>query len=88
VGFPFETNRGENRTLSSRAGSAGVNGIVVNFDSCNVLFSLVTEPLISRFHCLNIHPALLPAFKGMGAVDRPIEGSCRFLGATLHMADR
>jgi phosphoribosylglycinamide formyltransferase-1 len=48
---------------------------------------LVTEPLLSDFKLLNIHPALLPAFKGIGAVRLAREFGVRYFGATLHVAN-
>lgn len=48
---------------------------------------LVTEPLLSDFKLLNIHPALLPAFKGIGAVRMAHEAGVRYFGATLHVAN-
>lgn len=47
---------------------------------------LVTPPLLDRLPILNIHPALLPAFKGMNAVRQAREAGVRFFGATLHVA--
>lgn len=46
---------------------------------------IVSEALYARVPCLNIHPALLPAFKGMTAIDEARQGLVRFLGATLHL---
>lgn len=48
---------------------------------------LVTAPLLDRFTVLNIHPSLLPAFKGLNAVDAARRSGARFFGATLHVAD-
>jgi phosphoribosylglycinamide formyltransferase-1 len=48
---------------------------------------LVTEPLLGSVPVLNIHPSLLPAFPGMKGVRQAYEAGCRFLGATLHVAD-
>ena len=48
---------------------------------------LVTEPLLSRHTILNIHPALLPAFKGFGGVSQALNYGVKFFGATLHVAN-
>jgi len=62
-------------------------------DSCRVdyvlmLFSrLVTKELYSQLPTLNIHPSLLPAFAGFGAVKKARSTGVCFLGATLHLAD-
>lgn len=58
------------------------------FDFVLMFFGrLVTEPLLSRFLLLNIHPGLLPAFKGKSAVRQAANGGVRFFGATLHIAN-
>ena len=36
---------------------------------------------------LNIHPSLLPVFKGQGALNKVYELKVRFLGASLHVVD-
>ncbi len=33
---------------------------------------------------LNVHPSLLPAFKGLHTHERAIEAGCRFTGCTIH----
>jgi phosphoribosylglycinamide formyltransferase 1 len=54
-------------------------------DCVIMLFSrLVSSDLFSVVPTLNIHPALLPAFKGIGAVNQAYKACSRFLGATLH----
>ena len=45
---------------------------------------LVTSDLYFNFPTLNIHPALLPAFKGIGAVRQALDFGSKFIGATLH----
>jgi len=46
---------------------------------------LVTNNIFRRIRTLNIHPALLPAYKGLGALNRAIKDKVRFVGATLHV---
>ena len=46
---------------------------------------LVSADLFLRFPTLNIHPALLPAFKGMNAVGQVLDAGVKFMGATLHL---
>ena len=48
---------------------------------------ILTKDLFVRYPCLNIHPALLPAFRGVNAVEQFIQSGAKFMGATLHMID-
>jgi phosphoribosylglycinamide formyltransferase 1 len=47
----------------------------------------VASPLIDEVRVCNIHPALLPAFPGLHAVEHAISAGVRILGATLHRVD-
>jgi phosphoribosylglycinamide formyltransferase-1 len=47
---------------------------------------LVTDALYRRVPALNVHPSLLPAFRGFGPVEATRQAGARFLGATLHVA--
>ncbi len=47
---------------------------------------LVGPELYELLPTFNIHPSLLPAFPGFGALDGAIERDVRFVGATLHLA--
>lgn len=50
---------------------------------------LVTPALLSRFpdRVINIHPALLPAFKGLDAQRQATEYGVKIAGATVHLVD-
>lgn len=48
---------------------------------------ILTKDLFMRYPCLNIHPALLPAFRGVNAVEQFIQSGAKFMGATLHIID-
>lgn len=58
---------------------------------CGVVLLFFTRIVGPALHqaipCLNIHPSLLPAFSGFGALRRAHEARVRFLGATLHQAN-
>ena len=47
---------------------------------------ILTDGFVSRWRdrLINIHPALLPAFKGLHTHERAIEAGVRFTGCTIH----
>jgi phosphoribosylglycinamide formyltransferase-1 len=49
---------------------------------------LIGPELFARIPCCNVHPALLPAFPGLGSVKQAWSSGARFLGATLHFVDQ
>ncbi|MEW5788392.1 MAG: formyltransferase family protein [Pseudomonadota bacterium] len=55
--------------------------------TCLFFSRLVSSDLFARGICLNIHPSILPAFPGFGAVRRTLESGSRFMGATAHLTD-
>ena len=56
---------------------------------CVLLFflRLVTEDLFKTYPTFNVHPSLLPAFRGFQPLGRALEAGVRFFGATLHLVD-
>jgi phosphoribosylglycinamide formyltransferase-1 len=51
--------------------------------------ALLTPPFIGRFpdRILNVHPSLLPAFAGIGAIAQAIEHGVKVVGVTVHLVD-
>lgn len=50
---------------------------------------LLTGPLLERYRhrILNFHPSLLPAFKGLHAVEEALSSGVRYIGTTVHFID-
>ncbi|MBF9031659.1 hypothetical protein HKCCE3408_14760 [Rhodobacterales bacterium HKCCE3408] len=61
----------------------------VNSVDTIVLFftRLVTRALFERGRCINLHPSLLPAFPGFGALNAAWTSGTRLVGATAHEVD-
>ncbi len=47
----------------------------------------VSSPLIDKKNVWNIHPALLPSFRGLNGVKDALAAGVRVIGATLHHVD-
>ncbi|MEA2193568.1 MAG: phosphoribosylglycinamide formyltransferase 1 [Solirubrobacteraceae bacterium] len=75
---------GEREEFSRRAAqeltSASVAYVLLYFNR------LVSADLYEAVPTYNIHPSLLPAFPGFGALQSARERDVRFVGATLHLA--
>ena len=53
-----------------------------------LLFSRIVSPdLFKIIPLLNIHPSLLPAFRGMNSISRQLKAKVCILGATVHMVN-
>jgi phosphoribosylglycinamide formyltransferase 1 len=50
---------------------------------------LLTPAFIRRFagRIINVHPALLPAFPGLGAIEQALEHGVKVAGVTVHFVD-
>jgi phosphoribosylglycinamide formyltransferase 1 len=50
---------------------------------------LVSPEFLARFPgaVINVHPALLPAFPGLGAVEQALEYGVKVFGVTIHFVD-
>jgi phosphoribosylglycinamide formyltransferase 1 len=50
---------------------------------------LVSPAFLARFPdaVVNVHPALLPAFPGIGAIEQAVEYGVKVLGVTVHFVD-
>ena len=80
----FPTREAFDAALVDALQAAGVELVVLaGFDR------LVTAVLIDAFRnrIMNIHPALLPSFKGLHAQRQALEYGVRIAGATVHFVD-
>jgi phosphoribosylglycinamide formyltransferase-1 len=80
----FGSREAFDRAVADRLAAAGVElAVMAGFDR------LVTSPLLERFpgRIVNVHPALLPAFKGVDAQTQAAEYGVRVAGATVHLVD-
>jgi phosphoribosylglycinamide formyltransferase 1 len=51
---------------------------------------LLSEAFLSRFpnRVINVHPALLPAFRGLDAIQQALDYGVKVFGVTVHFVDR
>ena len=70
------------RELVRRFGDAGVEGIVMAG-----WMRIVTPVLIQAFpgRLLNVHPSLLPSFRGLDAVGQALDSGVTISGCTVHL---
>lgn len=64
--------------------------IDADLDLLSLTFDKLISPQLVRHYrgrIVNVHPGLLPAFRGMRAIDQAIAASARFAGATVHEVD-
>ena len=56
---------------------------------CLTFDRLIPPPVVRHFHdrIINLHLALLPAFKGMRGFEQALAAGARFVGATVHVVD-
>lgn len=48
---------------------------------------MITRELFNKYCCFNLHPSLLPAFKGLNSVKDAINCGVKFFGTTLHLVN-
>jgi phosphoribosylglycinamide formyltransferase 1 len=62
----------------------------IEFDLLILTFNRIVSPEIVQKHAgkiINVHPALLPAFKGLNSIDQASASGVRYAGATIHEVD-
>ena len=76
----FASRKEFDAELAERVAAHGV-GLVVGAGFMRIL----TPAFLSRFSAvLNIHPSLLPRFKGLRAIERALEAGAEETGVTVH----
>jgi phosphoribosylglycinamide formyltransferase 1 len=77
---------GEDREAFERAVQAVLEAHRIEIVCLAGFMRLLTPWLVSRWseHMLNIHPALLPAFRGLHTHERALEAGVKIHGATVH----
>src|SRR5262245_5103275 len=80
------TQFGKDRTNFERAVQALLEKHRVDLICLAGFMRLFTPDFVSKWHLrmLNIHPALLPAFKGLDTHKRALEAHAKIHGATVH----
>lgn len=75
---------------SKEAHEAAVDATLASFDTEIVALAgymrLLSASFVKKWHgrMINIHPSLLPSFKGLETHHRAIEAGCRIHGCTVH----
>jgi phosphoribosylglycinamide formyltransferase 1 len=67
------------RRAAERFAEQGIDYVLLFFNR------LVSADLYAALPTFNIHPSLLPAFPGIGALEGAERSGVRFVGATLHL---
>ncbi len=77
----FETKQGYEECILERLGELQVELICLAG-----YMRIITEVLLGAFaeRMINIHPSLLPAFKGAKAMEQAFEYGVKYFGATVH----
>lgn len=48
---------------------------------------LIGKSVFQNYATFNIHPSILPAFKGFNPIEKAVKNSAKFFGATIHLVD-
>ena len=84
VRLPNELSKDQfNEKITSICADANLDLLCLTFDR------IVPPELVTHYRgrIINVHMGLLPAFKGINALQRAISNNVRFAGATIHEVD-
>jgi phosphoribosylglycinamide formyltransferase-1 len=77
------------RALRDQALGDWLEGLGADLVVLAGFMELLTPAFIRRFagRIVNVHPALLPAFPGLGAIEQAIDHGVKVAGVTVHLVD-
>ena len=86
--FP-EADYGDDREARDRAMGVWLNERGVELVVLAGYMQLVSPRFLARFpqRVINVHPALLPAFPGLGAIEQALAYGVSVFGVTVHFVD-
>ena len=79
----------DDRAARDRALGDWLEGLEVDLVVLAGFMELLGPDFIARFErrILNVHPSLLPAFPGIGAIEQALAYGVRVMGVTVHFVD-
>jgi phosphoribosylglycinamide formyltransferase 1 len=80
--IPYTNRKDFSQKVAEKVAKIGHIDVVLLY-----FLRILTEDFFKKYLTLNIHPALLPAFRGVDAVKQCFESKAKFIGATLHLVD-
>lgn len=85
----FERSEAGSRESRDQRIAAWLAGLGVDLVVLAGYMELLSAPFVARFRnrIINVHPALLPSFPGLEAIDRALEHGVKVTGVTVHFVD-
>ena len=85
----FATSEYEDRAARDRALGDWIEELEADLVVLAGYMQLLSPEFVARFHnrVINVHPALLPAFPGIDAVQQAIDHGSKITGVTVHFVD-
>ena len=85
----FSTSEYEDRAARDRALGDWIEELGTDLVVLAGYMQLLSPEFVARFHnrVINVHPALLPAFPGIDAVQQAIDHGAKVTGVTVHFVD-
>ena len=85
----FPTSEYENRAERDRALGDWIDTREADLVVLAGYMQLLSPEFVARFrnHVINVHPALLPSFPGIDAVQQAIDHGSKITGVTVHFVD-